>query len=219
MSLSLFLNYYLLPGIVDNGNKVSDTSEAPCDTAEVNNICFNGSLEDVKETNLIQAPSSDSPTSSFLIESNSPSKVKFGTFSGTKRAAPCLSDTWFRQCLVEKVDELEDELTGKKQKVADGKVFAQNLVKKIDWLLSKTLDNLHLLRENIEDKELLMSKLECLEDKVGRIQQELQKKSHEVEEGSKLQNQLLKQVDLANTEMSKYKEKLEECERCFTWKL
>ena len=218
MSLSLFLNYYLLPGIVDNGNKVSDTSEAPCDTAEVNNICFNGSLEDVKETNLIQAPSSDSPTSSFLIESNSPSKVKFGTFSGTKRAAPCLSDTWFRQCLVEKVDELEDELTGKKQKVADGKVFAQNLVKKIDWLLSKTLDKLHLLRENIEDKELLMSKLECLEDKVGRLQQELQKKSHEVEEGSKLQNQLLKQV-LANTEMSKYKEKLEECERCFIWKL
>ena len=127
-----------MPGIVDHGNKVSDTSEAPCDTAEVNNIFFNGSLEDLKGANLIQAPSSDSPTSSFLIESNSPSKVKFGTFSGTKRAAPCLSDTWFRQCLVEKVDELEDELTGKKQKVADGKVFAQNLVKKIDWLLSKT---------------------------------------------------------------------------------
>ena len=59
------------------------------------------------------------------------------------------------------------------------------------------------MRENIKDKELLVSKLECLEDKVGRIQQELQKKSHEVEEGSKLQNQLLKQVDLANTEMSK----------------
>ena len=71
-------------------------------------------------------------------------------------------------------------------KVADGKVFAQNLVKKIDWLLSETSDNLHLLRENIKDKELLMSKLECLEDKVGRIQQELQKKSHEVEEGSKI---------------------------------
>ena len=63
-----------------------------------------------------------------------------------------------------------------------------------------------------------MSKLECLEDKVGILQQELQKKSHEVEGGSKLQNQLLKQV-LANTEMSKYKEKLEECERCFMWKL
>ena len=86
------------------------------------------------------------------------------------------------------------------------------------WLLSETSDKLHLLRENIEDKELLMSKLECLEDKVGRIQQELQKKSHEVEEGSKLQSQILKQVDLANTEMSKYKEKLE-CERCFMWKL
>ena len=74
------------------------------------------------------------------------------------------------------------------------------------------------MRENIKDKELLMSKLECLEDKVGRIQQELQKKSHEAEEGSKLQSQLLKQV-LASTEMSKYKAKLEECERCFTWKI
>ena len=41
VSLSLFLNYYLLPGIVDHGNKVSDTSEAPCDTAEVKNIFFN----------------------------------------------------------------------------------------------------------------------------------------------------------------------------------
>jgi len=90
--------------------------------------------------------------------------------------------------------------------------LAQNLVKKIDWLLLETSDNLHLLRENIEDKELLMSKLESFEDKVGRLQQELQKKSHEGEEGSKLQSQLLKKVDLANTEMSKYKEKLEECE-------
>ena len=132
MLLSLFLNYYLLPGIVDHGNKFSDTSEAPCDTAEVNNICFNGSLEDVKEANLIQAPSSDSPTSSFPIESNSPSNVKFGTFSGRKRAASCLRDTWSRQCLVVKVDELEDELRGKKQKVADGKELAQNLAKKID---------------------------------------------------------------------------------------
>ena len=136
MSLSLFLNNYLLPGIVDHGNKVSDTSEALCDTVEVNNICFNGSLEDVKEANLIQAPSSDSPTSSFLIESNSPSNVKFDTFSSTKRAASCSRDTWSCQCLVEKFDELEDELRGKKQKVADGKVLAQNLVKKIDWLLS-----------------------------------------------------------------------------------
>ncbi|KAF3969153.1 hypothetical protein CMV_007018 [Castanea mollissima] len=149
----------------DHGNKVSDTSEAPCDTAEVNNICFNGSLGDVKEANLIQSPSCDSPTSSFLIESNSPSNVKFATFAGTKWAASCSRDTWSSQCLVEKVDELEHELRGKKQKVADGKELAQNFVKKIDWLLSETSDNLHLLREYIKDKELLVSKLECLEDK------------------------------------------------------
>ena len=86
----------------------------------------------------ITIPSSESPTFSFPIESNSPSNVKFGTFSGTKRAASCTRDTLSRQCLVVKVDELEDELRGKKQKVADGKELAQNLVKKIDWLLSKT---------------------------------------------------------------------------------
>ena len=95
----------------------------------------------------ITIPSSESPTSSFSIESNSPSNVKFGTFSGTKRAASCMRDTLSRQCLVVKVDELEDELRGKKQKVADGKELAQNLVKKIDWLLSETSDKLHLLRE------------------------------------------------------------------------
>ena len=55
--LSLLLNFCLLPGNVEFGNKLSDTSE-------VKKICSSGSMEDKKGSNLIQASSSDSPTSS-----------------------------------------------------------------------------------------------------------------------------------------------------------
>ena len=55
--LSLLLNFCLLPGNVEFGNKLSDTSE-------VKNIRFSGSMEDKKGSNLVQASSSDSPTSS-----------------------------------------------------------------------------------------------------------------------------------------------------------
>ena len=55
--LSFLLNFCLLPGNVEFGNKLSDTSE-------VENIRFSGSMEDKKGSNLVQASSSDSPTSS-----------------------------------------------------------------------------------------------------------------------------------------------------------
>ena len=58
---------------------------------------------------------------------------------------------------MEKVDELKDELRRKRQKVVEGKELAENLVKKIDWLVLEISDNLQLLRENKKQKELLMS--------------------------------------------------------------
>jgi uncharacterized phage infection (PIP) family protein YhgE len=209
--LSFLLNYCLLPGIVDIGNKVSDTSGAPCDTNEVNSICFSGSLDDDKGAKLIQASSSDSPTSSFPIVSNSPSNVKSATLAGSKRPASSLVDTW--QCLMKEVSELQDEFRRKKQKVAEGKELAQNLVKKIDWLASEISDNLQLLRDNEKEKKVLMAKLERLEHNASRLQQELQKRTNEIEEGRNLQNQLLQQIDSTNAEMSKNKQQLEEYEK------
>ena len=51
------------------------------DTAEVKNIRFSGSMEDKKGSNLIQASSSDSPTSSVPVASNFPSNVKSTTLA------------------------------------------------------------------------------------------------------------------------------------------
>ena len=67
--LSLLLNFCLLPGNVEFGNKLSDTFE-------VKNIHFSGSMEDKKGSNLIQASSSDSPTSSVPIALNFPLQCK-----------------------------------------------------------------------------------------------------------------------------------------------
>ena len=73
--LSLLLNFFLLPGNVEFGNKFSNTSE-------VKNIRFSGSMEDKKGSNLVQASSSDSPTSSVPIASNFPSNVKSAALAG-----------------------------------------------------------------------------------------------------------------------------------------
>ena len=73
--LSLLLNFCPLPGNVEFGNKLSDPSE-------VKNIRFSGSMADKKGSNLIQASSSDSPTSSVPIASNFPSNVKSVTVAG-----------------------------------------------------------------------------------------------------------------------------------------
>ncbi|XP_040991149.1 LOW QUALITY PROTEIN: protein gamma response 1-like [Juglans microcarpa x Juglans regia] len=113
--------------------------------------------------------------------------------------------------LQEKVDELQEELRRKTEKVADGKELQENLFKKIASLGSEILANEQKLTDSGKEKSL-MSKLECLEDNASKLQEELEKKTREVEEGRKLQNQLLQQVDLNNTEMSKNKQQLQECE-------
>ncbi|XP_042954785.1 protein gamma response 1 isoform X2 [Carya illinoinensis] len=115
--------------------------------------------------------------------------------------------------LQEKVDELQEELRRKTEKVAEGKELQENLFKKIASLGSEILANEQKLTDNGKEKKSLMSKLECLEDNASKLQEELEKKTCEVEEGRKLQNQLLQQIDLNNTEMSKNKQQLQECEK------
>ncbi len=88
-----------MPGIVDLGNKIADTSAAPSDTDKVkNDVCFNGSSEDEKGTKLIQTSHSDSPTSCFPTASKCPSNVKSAPVAGTKRPASYWRETRSRQC-------------------------------------------------------------------------------------------------------------------------
>ncbi|XP_075644432.1 protein gamma response 1 [Castanea sativa] len=115
--------------------------------------------------------------------------------------------------LEKKVDELQDELRIKQEKVVEGKELTKNLVEKIERLTSEISDDQQLLRENKKEKKLLMGKLEHLEDNAGRFQKELQKMTREVDEGRNLQNELLQQIDSTNTEISKNKQQLVECEK------
>ena len=87
------------------------------------------------------------------------------------------------------------------------------MVEKIERLTSEIADDQQLLRENKKEKKLLMGKLEHLEDNAGRFQKEVQKMTREVDEGRNLQKELLQQIDSTNTEISKNKQQLEECEK------
>ncbi|KAM3734051.1 hypothetical protein ACB098_11G184700 [Castanea mollissima] len=112
--------------------------------------------------------------------------------------------------LEKKVDEHQDELRIKQEKVVEGKELTKKLVEKIERLTSEISDDQQLLREDKKEKKLLMGKLEHLEDNAGRFQKELQKMTREVDEGRNLQNELLQQIDSTNTEISKNKQQSRE---------
>ena len=118
--------------------------------------------------------------------------------------------------LLAKVNGLEqkvDELSGKDAKVVEGKKSAQTLIKENGRLSSKFSKDYQLLKENKREIQLLMAKLELFKNKAGRPQEELQKKTHEIEEGRKVQAQLQQQIDWDNTEMLKNKRQLREYEK------
>ncbi|KAB1224720.1 Protein gamma response 1 [Morella rubra] len=115
--------------------------------------------------------------------------------------------------LHKKVDDLQDELRRKAEEVAEGKELPENLFKKIESLGSEIVANKRQLDEKEKKKASLITKLKCLEDNARRLQEELEKKIREVEDGRKLQSQLLQRIDLNNTEMVRNRQQLEECEK------
>ena len=88
--------------------------------------------------------------------------------------------------LERKVNDLQDELRRKYEKVVEGKKLVQTLAKENEWLNSKFSVDYQLLIDNKKEKNILMVELEHFKDKAGRFQEELQKKTHEVEEGRQL---------------------------------
>ena len=86
--------------------------------------------------------------------------------------------------LERKVNDFQDELRRKDEKVVEGgKKLVQTLVKDNKCLNSKFSVDYQLLRDNKTEKNIVMVVLEHFKDKAGRLQEELQKKTHEVEEG------------------------------------
>ena len=88
----------------------------------------------------------------------------------------------------------------------------QTLAKDNEWLNSKFSVDYQLLRDNKKEKNILMVELEHFKDKASRLQEELQKKTHGVEEGRQLRAQLQQQIVWNDTEMSENKQCLKEYE-------
>ena len=94
----------------------------------------------------------------------------------------------------------------------EGKKLVQTLAKDTEWLNSKFSVDYQLLRDNKNEKNVLIAELEHFKDEAGRLQKELQKKTHEVEEGRQLRVQLQQQIVWNDTEMSKNKQCLKQYE-------
>lgn len=107
------------------------------------------------------------------------------------------------------VDELQRQLGAKTEEVAREKELTENLFKKIEKL---SLDISHyeqLLADEKKEKKCFLTKFEVFEENVSRLQEELTKKTEEVEEGRKLQEQLLQQIDFKSSEITKNKQEFE----------
>ncbi|KAL9367733.1 hypothetical protein Peur_038932 [Populus x canadensis] len=103
------------------------------------------------------------------------------------------------------VEELQDEVRKKSEKVAEKTELANNLSKRVLSLLSMVEDNEKLKTEN----EQLMHKVECLEKNLSGLKNKLREKTEETEGGRVLQAELLQQIDMNAVEILKQKEQLD----------
>lgn len=108
-----------------------------------------------------------------------------------------------------KVDELQQLLGAKAEEVAREKELTENLFKKIEKLSLDISHHERLLADEIKEEKFLLTKFEVSEENASRLQEELTKKTKEVEEGRKLQEQLLQQINLKSSETTKNKQEFE----------
>ncbi|XP_022734848.1 protein gamma response 1-like isoform X2 [Durio zibethinus] len=115
--------------------------------------------------------------------------------------------------LQKKVDALQQELRERTQEVSDGKKLADNLLKKIETQAFDIMHNEQKLIDFNKEKKLLVANFDELKENYEELHVALRQKSHEVEEGRKLQEQLLRQIDLKGSEILKNKQLLDEHEK------
>ncbi|XP_034703410.1 protein gamma response 1 [Vitis riparia] len=117
------------------------------------------------------------------------------------------------QSLEKKVDELQQKLKEKTEEIVKGKELQENLFKKIESQDSKMMSNEFLLNDREKEMKLLIDQIKHLKKNADELQTELQKRNEEVEEGRKLQEHLLKQIDLNGLNTLKNEQQLEEHEK------
>ncbi|OMO69791.1 DNA repair protein Sae2/CtIP [Corchorus capsularis] len=112
--------------------------------------------------------------------------------------------------LQKKVEALQQELGEKTQQVAHWKKLSKDVLKKIE---SQALDSMHNEEQLIQcnkEKKLLMANFGKLKENYDELHLVLGQKTKEVEEGRKLQEQLLAQIDFKSSEILKNNQQLAE---------
>ncbi|GFZ00453.1 protein gamma response 1 [Actinidia rufa] len=107
-------------------------------------------------------------------------------------------------------DMIQEQLSSKTDEVDKAKELREKLLKEIELHRVKNANNEHLLNNYETEKTFLTDKVLSLEESVDGLQKELRKKLEEVEEGRKLQEQLIQQIDSNNSEMLKIGQQSEE---------
>ncbi|CAA0833386.1 Protein gamma response 1 [Striga hermonthica] len=99
-----------------------------------------------------------------------------------------------------KANELRLELKFKSEELDKGKEMNSNMLKKIESHSLELMNNELLVSKYEKENRLLASKVERLVLRVDSVQEELEKKSFELEEVKKVKEQLLEQRDSSNAE-------------------
>lgn len=114
--------------------------------------------------------------------------------------------------LEKKIGELQREVGEKNEEIAKEKAVKENLFKKIEMQASEIINNENLIGDYDKEKQILMTKLELLEQNMSKLQEEVRRKTKEVEEGNQLRKQLVQQTELGRSEFAKNKQQLKDCE-------
>lgn len=112
-----------------------------------------------------------------------------------------------------KVDELQLEVREKTEEVNNSRKLQKNLLQKVELQSLEIMKHEQQFSMYDEEKRELLTKLEKLENYVDLLQQETGDKNIELQEGRKLQEQLLQQLDTYKTERLKTGQEFEELEK------
>lgn len=96
--------------------------------------------------------------------------------------------------LEKRADGLQEELREKTEQVAKGNDLEQNLFKKIEFQASEIMKNEKLLKDQEEEKKLMLAKLKNVEENVCQLQKELLTKNEEVEDCAREKKLLLRKM-------------------------
>ncbi|XAR54341.1 hypothetical protein NMG60_11029420 [Bertholletia excelsa] len=108
---------------------------------------------------------------------------------------------------------IQKHLSAKTDEIEKQKMLQESSLEEIKSLLSRNA-NYEQIQENTEtENRLLKGKVQSLESSVDGLENELRKKIEEVEDGRKLQEQLLQQTDLKSSEIFTTRQQLEEMEK------